>query len=184
MLSVKFRPFHSGSSVKDVCAFSFHLIFHFIWFTLVSHWLSKLVLIWKFHVSVVSIVPEDDLVISEARSLWDMILTWFAEQNLLICITLYYPYHRGEVVDISVTDLQWYCTKRNGFKYFNHSSFDYHYMHQLWNYIYYMYISSKIYQYCSTLNLYNLCYRSIRHCNADYSGLEWSNINTIWPRCG
>ena len=105
------------------------------------------------------------------------------------CVDMYHlvlpiSYHRGEAMDISVIDFQWYCTKRNGFKYFNHSSFDYHYMHQLWNYIYYMHISSKIYQYCSTLNLYNLCYRSIRHYNADYSGLEWSNINTIWPRCG
>ena len=25
---------------------------------------------------------------------------------------------------------------------------------------------------------------SVRHCNTDYSGLEWSNINTFWYWCG
>ena len=49
---------------------------------------------------------------------------------------------QGEAMYISVIDFQWYCTKRNGFQWFSHSSFDYDYMLQLWNYIYY--ISTKI----------------------------------------
>ena len=46
--------------------------------------------------------------------------------------------------------------KKKLFWYFNHSSYDYSYMHQLWNHIYYT--STKDYQYCSTLNLCNPCY--------------------------
>ena len=34
---------------------------------------------------------------------------------------------------ISVINFQWYCSQRNGFQWFDHSSFDYDYMNQLWN---------------------------------------------------
>ena len=50
--------------------------------------------------------------------------------------------HRGEAMYISLIDFSWYCAKRNDFKLFNHSLLDYNYMHQLWNYVYY--ISTKI----------------------------------------
>ena len=60
--------------------------------------------------------------------------------------------HRGEAMHfidwfLMILHIIW---KRNGFKWFNHSSFYYDYIHQLWNYIYY--VSTKIYQYCPTLN--------------------------------
>ena len=58
---------------------------------------------------------------------------------------------------ISEIGFRCYCAKRNGFQCFSPPSVDYYYMHQLWNYIYY--ISIKMYQYCSTLNLCNPCYR-------------------------
>ena len=62
--------------------------------------------------------------------------------DVLIILLLLFMVHRGEAMYISVIDFQWYCTQRNGFQWFSHSSFDYDYMHQLWNYIFY--ISTKI----------------------------------------
>ena len=93
-----------------------------------------------------------------------------------------YMLHRGEAMYISVIDFQWYCMKRKGFQWFSHSSFDYDYMHQLWNYIYY--ISTKIDYYCSILTCVIRATDPIRHCNIDYSGLEWRDINTFWYWCG
>ena len=87
--------------------------------------------------------------------------------------------HSGEAMYISLIDFSWYCPKRNGFKWFNHSSFDYDYMHQLWTYIFTISLPKVIdiapLQTC-VIRVTDLT----RHCNTDFSCLEWSNTNTFW----
>ena len=46
------------------------------------------------------------------------------------------------------------------------------------------YISTKIDYYCSTLSLCNPCSRFHQTLYTEYSGLEWSNINTFWYKYG
>ena len=43
-----------------------------------------------------------------------------------------------------------------------------------------LYLIYVYHWYCSTLNLRNPCYRFHQTLYTDYSGLEWSNINTFW----
>ena len=90
--------------------------------------------------------------------------------------------HRGEAMYISVIDFQWYCTQRKGsnvlaiYHLIMITCISYEIMFTIY--------LPKLINIAPFLTCVIRVTDPIRPCNIDYSGLEWSNINTFWYWCG